>query len=98
MNEETKFCKDCKHCDQFSIPTYGTIFNCKKSFVVDLVTGYKKMHECEHVMASSGICKEEGILFEPAPESNSIAKSKFHECLDYIKTRAIIACMFNSKE
>lgn len=94
MTEETKFCKDCKHCDQFSIPTYGTTFNCKKSFVVDLVTGYKKMHECEYVRSSCGICKEEGSLFEPI----AIAKSKFRECLDYIKTRAIIAYTFNSKE
>lgn len=81
MTEETKFCKDCKHCDQFSIPTYGTIFNCKKSFVVDLVTGYKKMHECEYVRSSSGICKEEGSLFEPKP----IVKYKFQTYLDKLK-------------
>lgn len=54
----------------------------KKVSVANICSAFKEDRYCLIERQRYGDCKQEALMFEPKP----VAKSKFRECLDYIKT------------
>ena len=93
MTEETKFCKDCLHFKEGEYVNWCY----HPSLGPDLVTAKPKSQVANVMRLAHQPCGEEAKLFEEK-STELCAKSKYTTFIDKIKSHAIIAYMFNSKE
>ncbi len=80
----TKFCKDCKYytCSNFDHP------RCNSQSQPNMVTGEYYFQYCHDMRSSFGMCKSEGVFFEPKkqltpPPTSETIKTRSY---DWFKT------------